>query len=547
MPVDNDREVNSGGLSTLKTSSLSSEVSKPYKKIKYKTLVLNLKRGDNLFGSLNWYPKLLGCDNHVIYRGGNVDGEVYASFGLPDVKIQEKIKNLAKNNNSPYYNIENGFLAFSGIALLDSAKSHSMLLDSKSMYFDGVGGSSIEDDILFSDDLSLKDERRAKSLIERISINNLSKYNHAPQMLPLLPGHNEHKVLIIDQRYADKSIGYAGASEETFNTMLMDAYNENPNSDIIIKVHPDALTGLVKGHFDKSAENMPRVYLYAEDINPICLLKSIHSVYVVSSQMGFEALMLDKPVHVYGKAIYAGWGLTIDRVQLERRGKEKRTLQQLFKVLYIDNVPYVDPLTGAKVSIENYLDVLMKVRGAGNARSNLINIGDGQIIHNNIVDQYYIEKDGAITFNTVMASLYSLNPAYSLKRVLCRLGDGNQLPSSSELLDIMINLFQEKIDKEYFEHKLLNHNKQNDVFNLLRVFHGELDQDTIIRVSQNACYKSNSANFIKKYLYWTVGVLAKSGVTQESLLELLLVSNEIDSDEIINLEKFTRAVSGKAC
>ena len=385
-----------------------------------------------------------------------MEGDVYASFGLPDIKTQEKIKLLAREANAPYYNIENGFLAFSGIALLNSAKSHSLLLDEKSMYFDGIGGSSIEDDILFSDPLNSEEQARILDLIDRISINNLSKYNHAPLFNPVLPGKNEDKVLVIDQRFADKSIGFAGASEITFNSMLMDAHKENPDSDIMVKVHPDALTGLVKGHYDKSVENMPRVYLYAEDINPVCLLKAVSSVYVVSSQMGFEALMLGKPVYVYGKAIYGGWGLTNDRTEFDRRGGEKRNLQQVFKALYIDNVPYVSPFSGERISIEGYLDELMKVRGAGDSSVSLVNVGDGQIIKNPITDQYYIEKNGAVTLNTVLRNLYNLDASENVVEVLNSLKSGGQLPKGSELLDFIVDYNRGVIEINELEESLLN-------------------------------------------------------------------------------------------
>ncbi|WP_283789618.1 hypothetical protein QNI23_003800 [Bermanella sp. WJH001] len=532
---------------SLDIDELSRLIPISYDKPKYTTLVLNLKRGDNLFGSLNWYPKLLGCNNHVIYRGGDVDGDVYASFGLPDDKTQEKLIAIANKNSAPYYNIENGFLAFSGIALLNSAKSHSLLLDSKSMYFDGISGSSIEDNILFSDDLTHEEEVKINSLIERITVHNLSKYNHAPQVNPILPGDNADKVLIVDQRYADKSIGYAGATEETFNQMLMDAYKEHPNSDIIIKVHPDALTGLVKGHFDKSVENMPRVYLYSEDINPVCLLKSIHSVYVVSSQMGFEALMLNKPVHVYGKAIYAGWGLTIDRTIIERRGQERRSIQQLFKALYMDNVPYIDPVSGDQISIDSYLDELISVRGSTNANSKVINVGDGQIVYNSVVDRFYLEKDGVITSNTVLNALYNLPTSASIKTVLCSLKTTRQFPPSSDLLEYMVDFFQGEMNLSSLENKLIDFNKKNDVFNLLKVFSREFKQESIIRIAMDACKKSKSAIFVEKFLYWSISVLAKMGVEKNQLYFLISESDALDVNSKNKLIEFSEIVSGEAC
>ena len=529
--------------SYLDVVEFSSNISESTVKKKYQTLVLNLKRGDNLFGSLNFYPKLLGCDNHVIYRGGEIEGDVYASFGLPDVSVQNKIRILSKERKVPYYNIENGFLSFTGIALLNSAKSHSLLLDSKSMYFDGISGSSLEDSILFQEELSAKENERIDMLVQRISTHNLSKYNHAPQLVPILPGGNTGKVLIIDQRYGDKSIGYAGASEATFNTMLMDAHRENPNADIIVKIHPDALTGLVKGHFNKSVEEIPRVYLYAEDINPICLLKSVDSVYAVSSQMGFEALMVGKKVFVYGKAIYGGWGLTEDRIDFDRRGGERKVLNQLFKSLYIDNVPYVDPSSGNRIRIEEYLDALMASIEAGPVSSNLINIGDGAIVYNPITDQYFIEKNGNITLKTVLDLLYSLDESLNVQNVLCSLKAGGQLPRNSDLLGYMTEFYLGNIGVEELELKLKESPRLNDCFNVLKVFHGVFDNSTIIRLVEDIGHKSKSPVFLEKLLYWSLGLLAKNNHDISELTALAEFSKSLDEQSSKKLTDFSESVS----
>ena len=164
-PIELDKVTNKYITSSLDLAKLKILLEAGFNKKEYETLILNLKRGDNLFGSLNWYVKLLGCDNHILYRGEEVVGSVYASFGLPENKVQDVLKGYAAKNNAKYFNIENGFLAFTGIALLDSARSHSLLLDEKSMYFDGISGSSIEDEILFSPDLTQEENANINNLI----------------------------------------------------------------------------------------------------------------------------------------------------------------------------------------------------------------------------------------------------------------------------------------------------------------------------------------------------------------------------------------------
>lgn len=50
------------------------------------------------------------------------------------------------------------------------------------------------------------------------------------------------------------------------------------------------------------------VRVIAADCAPLSLLAGADVVYTVTSQMGFEALMLGKEVHCFGMPFYAGWG-----------------------------------------------------------------------------------------------------------------------------------------------------------------------------------------------------------------------------------------------
>jgi capsular polysaccharide export protein len=80
------------------------------------------------------------------------------------------------------------------------------------------------------------------------------------------------------------------------------------------------------------------------------LLEQVDKVYVVTSHMGFEALMLGKPVVTFGLPWYACWGLTDDRSpkrgDLAHRRYGKRTVEQLFAAAYIQYTRYIDPDTG---------------------------------------------------------------------------------------------------------------------------------------------------------------------------------------------------------
>ena len=58
------------------------------------------------------------------------------------------------------------------------------------------------------------------------------------------------------------------------------------------------------------------------------MLNKVDEVHVITSLSGFEALLREVPVVTYGCPFYAGWGLTKDYVQIERRNR-KRSLDEL--------------------------------------------------------------------------------------------------------------------------------------------------------------------------------------------------------------------------
>lgn len=212
--------------------------------------------------------------------------------------------------------------------------------------------------------LKLDDKQieRAKLLIEKIIKNKISKYNHQPIYKPEI-GRHKLKVLVIDQSYGDMSISYGWANENTFKIMLESAIKENPNADIIIKTHPDALVkNSVRAKcYYSSYDIKENVYLITEEINPISLLEIVDKVYVCTSQLGFEALMMGKEVHTFGMPFYAGYGLTIDYQKCERR-TNKRTLEEIFYITYINYSYYVNPEKEERCEIEEVIDYLIKLR-----------------------------------------------------------------------------------------------------------------------------------------------------------------------------------------
>lgn len=203
-------------------------------------------------------------------------------------------------------------------------------------------------------------KQRARNCINKILETHLSKYNNQPIFEPEIGRDGVKKVLVVDQSFGDWSIIKGGGSEDVFKNMLQKAIDENPDADIIVKTHPDTMSGNRGGYYT-GLEQHDNIYPMTDPINPISLIKYCDKVYVCTTQLGFEALICGKEVHTFGIPFYSGWGLTIDEQKLERR-TNKRTLEEIFYIAYIMYSHYVNPDKKCRCEIEEAMDYLLKLR-----------------------------------------------------------------------------------------------------------------------------------------------------------------------------------------
>lgn len=211
--------------------------------------------------------------------------------------------------------------------------------------------------------LSAEDAARASTLIRSIVDNKLTKYNDQALSDQAIGRNGRKKVLVIEQARNDWAILKSGGSKNTFEAMLEKAITDNPDADILVKIHPDTLDGK-RGGLEKSYYGdhlaSDNIYKISEKINPYSLLEQCSKVYVFSSMFGFEALMAGKEVHVFGLPCYAGWGLTIDHQKCERR-QQQRTLQELAYAIYFIYTVYVDA-QGIRCQPEQAINYLLALR-----------------------------------------------------------------------------------------------------------------------------------------------------------------------------------------
>lgn len=299
--------------------------------------------------------RLLGVDavvRHSPFRppGGNRRAAMVIGWG--NKPNTQRAQEYAARHRLPYLALEDGFLRSVGLGV-DGEPPLSVVVDDLGIHYDARRPSRLER-ILLDDPDDPELLERARSCIGRIRRERLSKYNSAPEVT--LPPGDRPRVLVIDQTAGDLSIAGALAGPESFQHMLAAARRENPEAELLVKIHPDVGSGRRQGHLTQADVAGP-VRILDRPVNPIHLLQQVDRVYTVSSQMGFEALLAGRPVTCFGVPFYAGWGLTDDRVPAPRRGRP-RTLEQLFAAACLLYSRYIDPETGEPCTMERVIDHL---------------------------------------------------------------------------------------------------------------------------------------------------------------------------------------------
>ena len=123
---------------------------------------------------------------------------------------------------------------------------------------------------------------------------------------------------------------------------------------------PDAPAGKKQGYLTEAAKRRG-IAIIAQDVSPLSLLAQADVVYTVTSQMGFEALLLGKEVHCFGMPFYAGWGATHDRLTCPRRAK-RRTAEEIFAAAYMLYARYVNPVAAKRCDIHEAIRILAAQR-----------------------------------------------------------------------------------------------------------------------------------------------------------------------------------------
>lgn len=295
----------------------------------------------------------------------NIEKEFLLELGLNEVTLvtwgakplPRSIYEWQKRNKNKiiikHLRVEDGFLRSIGKGQLHT-RPGSLCVDSSSIYFDAHESSDIEKLALsydFAKDPMLI--KRAKICLDIYNSAYLTKYYDVTldSKFETFNRTENYSILVVGQVEDDASI-LNGRSKITKNTDLVKkVVKENPDADIYFKPHPDYLAGnrKAKSNINKLAKVC---VILPSDINLNEVIRKVDHIYTITSLVGFEALLKGKKVTTFGAPFYSNWGLTDDRVKLNRRKNKELSLNELFATTMLLYPSYFHMESDEKISFE---------------------------------------------------------------------------------------------------------------------------------------------------------------------------------------------------
>lgn len=263
------------------------------------------------------------------------------------------IEGVCAEANVPFVRMEDGFIRSIGLgASLRTGASY--VIDRTGMYYDASRPSDLE--ILLEttefDDALIE---RARRLRETIVGAGLSKYNVGEDAVPGLPAGSGPVVLVAGQVASDAAIELGACTVDGNLGLIQSARQHNPEAMIVYKPHPDVEAGFRPGRVPAKAL-AKYCDLVIHDVSAPAAIEIADEVAVMTSLLGFEALLRGKRVTTYGLPFYAGWGLTSDPGSPRRT--RRLTLDELVAGTLILYPRYLDPQTGLPCTPEAIVERL---------------------------------------------------------------------------------------------------------------------------------------------------------------------------------------------
>ena len=307
-------------------------------------------------------------------------------------------RRLAQRRCLPYLALEDGFLRSYDLAVRGAAP-WSIVIDDQGIYYDATGPSRLEALIA-----GTPDHADSAALLSAFLANRLSKYNNGAEPALASLGIHGRYVILADQCMGDASVPLGMASAESFQQMLDDARQRHPGCQLVVKTHPDVISGKRRGYLD--AYQLPEgSLLLGAEINPHVLFSQAEAVHSVTSLLGFEALLAGKETICHGAPFYAGWGLTHDTAlpaSVAARRSARPSALQLFTAAYREYARYIDPFNGAPATLADTIERMGHLRHYYRAWPRTMHAAGFSPWKRTHVTPFLVPPGGAVTFHPAL-------------------------------------------------------------------------------------------------------------------------------------------------
>jgi FkbM family methyltransferase len=262
--------------------------------------------------------------------------DIFAVWGEPNSQSAVLLK-LAAIHGKPLLYLDHGLLN-APRGCIENQSTHSIIVSNYRIYDDAFCPLLLET-TLNSENYALTPEQiiRAESCIalvisHRISYANDSDVSSAQLSLP---SPKASRILLIDQTTDDASVHRGLGGEGSFMRMLATALALRDH-EILIYLAPRVDSDQRRSQL-KNLLPIPlpqNVTIIDCGMNPHDLFAVVGQVFVVTSPLGFEAVMAGSQVHCFAAPFYAGWGFTTDHTVVPIR-RIQRTATEIFHYYYM--------------------------------------------------------------------------------------------------------------------------------------------------------------------------------------------------------------------
>ena len=261
--------------------------------------------------------------------------------------VPDGLKDYCRDRRVPLVLVEDGFIRSSGLGIKLNLPA-SLCFSFDGIHYDATRPSELES-YLETGALTKQEHEDGEDLLAILRDMRISKYNLKGTSVSWPGASSRRRILVVGQVEDDASVRLGSPHVKSNLDLLKRARARNPEASIVYRPHPDVTSGLRAGAV-KVSDALDECDKVSETEDLWELIEAADEVHVISSQTGFEALLLGKEVVCHGQPFYAGWGLTTDMIPPERR-TARLSLAELYYKTLIGYPSYIDPDTGAPATI----------------------------------------------------------------------------------------------------------------------------------------------------------------------------------------------------